>query len=460
MIQHACFSEIGMCARKFKPCEIRADARAGKPCWMGYAQDVWKSADNKCPVVDIPTEYRGQIMRSRVVMRANVQIRDAGTGYKAGDTITIINPNGVDSKLYVASVTGKNGAVETVELTSYGSGYDENAIYHTITTGKGQGATFTMSKPTVQCAKTVESRSQCNNVCETDEGSACSYDAPELDPYTIVSPTEGIPIESTMLSNVEGHMYHKGGVNHPLATCDDPFQAGKHQSCKRAFDFTRMGPLDNGFTLNDLDTNIKIVGYDVGQKTDCGSFSTEDSCVGSCRWNAGVCESTLRREATPTDIKCSLRLDDHTFLFKTAAPIAKGDVEKGAKTQLVLPESGVFDAVVATKSTFSKNVPDESKNVGERCTAASQCISGRCDLTGDYSCFGRCIAKDAQTTYTSLKNCPVPKASTASDLECEDQLRLIAETIRPPDAVTGYSRYKHQRPKKQPVGALCGHDMH
>ena len=153
----------------------------GRPCWIGYPAGCAKMLDDgSCPVVDIPAEYRGQIMRSRV------------------------------------AVDPENG--ESL------------------------------------CAETVESRTQCTNSCSTDPEAFCSYETTELDPFALISPTEGIPVEGAMLTDMEGLMHHKGGALNPLETCEDPLKAGKVKSCMRDFDHSRMGPMRHGFTLTTLVT--------------------------------------------------------------------------------------------------------------------------------------------------------------------------------------------------------------
>ena len=267
-----------------------------------------------------------------------------------------------------------------------------------------------------------------------------------------------------MLSDIEGLMHHRGGARHPLSTCDDPLKAGKVKSCMRDFDHSRMGPMRHGFTLNDISDSVKVVGFDIGQPSDCGAATTEDDCAmrgGSCRWNAGTCESTVRRNVAPTSVRCSYRLDDHTFLFETDPPKVKGN----EGTTLALPTSGVFDVVLQSHGegdvAFPSNVTDKSVLKGGRCTKDSQCVSGRCDTTGDFSCFGRCIDESASTTQTRVQNCGVVDApKNPVDMECVDRLRVIADTIRPRRNIEGYSLYPQQRPKKQPVGALCGNDAH
>ena len=268
----------------------------GRSCWIGYPAGCARiSDDGTCPVVDIPAEYRGQIMRSPVA----------------------VDPDSGDSL----------------------------------------------------CAETVESRTQCTNTCSTDSEASCSYGTTELDPFALVSPTEGIPIEAAMLSDIEGLMHHRGGARHPLSTCDDPLKAGKVKSCMRDFDHSRMGPMRHGFTLNDISDSVKVVGFDIGQPSDCGAATTEDDCAmrgGSCRWNAGTCESTVRRNVAPTNVRCSYRLDDHTFLFETDPPKVKGN----EGTTLALPTSGVFDVVLQSHGegdvAFPSNVTDKSVAEGRQ----------------------------------------------------------------------------------------------
>lgn len=362
----------------------------GRPCWIGYPAGCAKIEGGSCPIVDIPAEYRGQIMRSPVA----------------------VDPESKDSL----------------------------------------------------CAEFIESRTQCTNSCSTDPEAFCSYQTAELDPFALISPTEGIPIEGAMLSDMEGLMHHRGGALHPLKTCFDPLKAGKSFKCKRDYDHSRMGPMKHGFTLSDISDSVKVVGFDIGQPSDCGAATTADECAmrgGSCRWNAGTCESTVRREVAPTNVRCSYRLDDHTFIFETDSPQIKGN----EGTTMALPTSGVFDVLLQShgeeNAAFQSNVADKSVQDGERCSNDSQCVSGRCDTTGDFSCFGRCLKNTATTTQTRTQNCGIVDApKKVEDMECVDRLRVIASTIRPERHLEGYSLYPHQRPKKQPVGALCGNDAH
>ena len=190
-----------------------------------------------------------------------------------------------------------------------------------------------------------------------------------------------------------------------------------------------------------------MVGFDIGQPSDCGAATTEDECAmrgGSCRWNAGTCESTVRRDVMPTNVRCSYRLDDHTFFFETDAPKIKGN----EGTTLALPTSGVFDVVlqshlptnVGKAVALKSNVQDSSVPKGERCTKDSQCVSGRCDTTGNFSCFGRCMDEKATTTQTRMQNCGVVDApQNLEEMECVDRLRVIANTIRPERHLEGYS---------------------
>ena len=129
-----------------------------------------------------------------------------------------------------------------------------------------------------------------------------------------------------------GYVNRHGGAHAPqrwsvesFETCEDPLRRGRsNRACATLI--TLEWVLCDGPTLNDI-SDYKGGWIFITGQPDCGAATTEDECAmrgGSC-WNAGIAKAvTVRRDAVPTNVKCSYRLDDHTFLFETDAPKIKG----------------------------------------------------------------------------------------------------------------------------------------
>lgn len=399
----------------------------GKPCWAGYRLGCYaRGDDGACPVKPIPPKHRNSVMKAIF-----------GTDGEAGE---LEGRDEVQSRTQCTNVCSTDTSYACVDAF---------------------GAVDPDLKTSTKCKAAGHDW--------TNVSASCSYGVADLAPFALVSPLEGLPVESLMLSDQLGGMHHRGGSAHPYDDpCDDPLVASITKKCQKDFDYNKMGPMKHGFTLSDMSANLKVVGYNLGQTTDC-SATTKEECDmrgGTCAWEQGDCVSTVNVPSKGTaKVLCSVRLDDHTFLFETESP------KTNEGTNLPMPTKNVFDMVLQAKG--ERNVGDLP--VGERCTTSVQCTSGRCDVTGSYGCYGRCICDsdckdgEARTTKTGEQNCNLRASLKVSDdiaagvgkaTGCEDRLRFLAARIRPRRYAEGFTRYKRQRPKKQPTGDLCAEDAH
>jgi len=396
----------------------------GKPCWAGFHNGCYaEDRGGKCPVVSIPPKHRDDILDA-IYGTDEMDYQDK---YLEGD-------NEVLSRTQCTNVCSTDRSYACVD-------------------------SFGAADPAITDKTTCES----NGDAWTNVSASCSYGKTELSPYALVNPTEGLPVESLMLSDMDGKMHHRGGTEHPLDECDDPLVAGSMEECQKDYDLTKMGPMRNGFTISDIDARVKVTGYSEGQEMDCTvdtSLSAEkqqEECAllgGTCGWIESACSSTVHKETLgEAKVLCSIRLDDHTFLFETDAPKNKQGQTIG------MPTNHVFNMEMQVKDGDG-HYDVQKLDAGKRCQTDAHCASGRCDTTGSYGCYGRCITDEARTTKPASENCPFDPPEKIAEAQCEDKLRFIASRIRPTRYAEGFARYQRQRPKKQPVGALCGEAAH
>ena len=397
----------------------------GKPCWAGFYNGCYApNANGTCPAIPIPPKHRDDIMEAIYGTKEN--------GYEG----LLEGENEVLSRTQCTNVCSTDRAYACVD-------------------------SFGAADPTIQ---TKEACAETGRHTWTNLSTSCSYGKTELAPYALVNPVEGLPVESLVLSDMKGKMHHVGGEDYPVDECDDPLVAGTIQSCKRDYDLSKMGPMKHGFTIDDLDASVKVTGYSEGQSMDCtvnASLSAEkqrEECGllgGTCDWvtdeSGSACRSTVYKPSNGNaKVLCSLRLDDHTFLFQTEK------LKNQQNADLPMPTNHVFD--IELMADGERNVQDLSS--GARCRTAVECQSGRCDLTGSYGCYGRCLADEARTTKMPAENCPFQPPTEIAEAQCEDKLRFIASRVRPKQYAEGFTKYQRQRPKKQPVGALCEEPAH
>lgn len=393
----------------------------GKPCWAGFYNGCF-AEDNHggCPVVPIPPKHRDDILDAIY----GTEEKDYRDKYLEGD-------NEVLSRTQCTNVCSTDRSYACVD-------------------------SFGAADPAITDKAVCESKGH----TWTNVSASCSYGKTELSPYALVNPTEGLPVESLMASDMDGKMHHRGGTEYPLKECDNPLVASSLKDCQKDYDLTKMGPMRNGFTISDIDARVKVTGYSEGQEMDCTvdrSLSAEkqkEECAilgGTCGWIESACRSTVHKDTQgKAKVLCSLRLDDHTFLFETEAPR-----NKQGQT-ISMPSKHVFNMEMQVSG--DRNV--QQLDAGKRCQTDAQCASGRCDTTGSYGCYGRCITDEARTTKPASENCPFDPPEKIAEAQCEDKLRFIASRIRPKRYAEGFARYQRQRPKKQPVGALCGEAAH
>jgi len=393
----------------------------GKPCWAGFYNGCFAEDDRgRCPVVPIPPKHRDDIL----------------------DAIYGTDENDYRDKY----LDGNNEVLSRTQCTNVCS---TDRSYACVDS-------FGVADPVITDKAVCASKGH----TWTNVSATCSYGKTELSPYALVNPTEGLPVESLMVSDMDGKMHHRGGSDYPLNECDDPLVASSLQECQKDYDLTKMGPMRNGFTISDIDARIKVTGYSEGQEMDCTvdtSLSAEkqqEECAllgGTCGWIESACSSTVHKKTLgEAKVLCSVRLDDHTFLFETDAPKNKDGKPIG------MPSKHVFN--MEMQVVGDRNV--QQMGAGDRCQTDVQCASGRCDTTGSYGCYGRCITDEARTTKPASENCPFEPPEKIMEAQCEDKLRFIASRIRPKRYTEGFARYRRQRPKKQPVGALCGEAAH
>ena len=267
----------------------------------------------------------------------------------------------------------------------------------------------------VDC-ETARSRTECA-VIDSGIGEGGLY---TLDDYAVVDPVEGIPIETLFLSD-------ENGVESTVNTKEgsDPVLEGELRPMTKRY----------GHRVVDFADNVKVAGKAV---------------------------------------ECSMPLDSNTYLMMLSD--AEGiDVERGLVEALV---SASGDRNISMRKSGERCSSDKdcapTSTDARICSAAlteEDCAApcrwdgatckaefGKCDLTGEYSCFGRCLADGADPYRSRRENCPIDEATY--EASCERKLERIAKAIRPDRHVNGYTRRKRRRPKKRPNGARCGTHAH
>ena len=277
-----------------------------------------------------------------------------------------------------------------------------------------------VEKGDVTC-ETARSRTECSLI-----------DSAIIDDYSIVDPVEGIPIERLALSDENGaefrevHMMDGGGLLFDLA----PEERGKK------VDLTRAMPKRFGHQVVDVVDNAKVV---------------VNNSERSIRCTVPIDSNTYM-----------MMLDDATGIESSRGVIEHRVVASGDRNA---KNRGSGERCVSDRdcaSTKTDSILCQLFQTEEECNANPPCgfsggvcrpKHGKCDLTGEYSCFGRCLADEADPYKTRRENCPIDEATYESS--CERTLERVVEAIRPDRNVAGYTRYRRKRPKKRPEGASC-----
>ena len=261
----------------------------------------------------------------------------------------------------------------------------------------------------IEC-EMAHSRTECNLI-----------DTAIVEQYSIVDPIEGIPIETLYISDENGvEIEEKQEITDAI----------------NQVDLERAMTKRYGNQVVDFANNVKVLAGDAKRS-----------------------------------IKCTVPLDSNTYLMMLDSA-ENIDVSRGLVEHMVVADG---KRNVKNKTSGERCISDmdcaptttdaiicELFDNEEECNANSPCKfengvcqpqHGKCDLTGEYSCFGRCLADRADPYKSRRENCPID--DEIYEKSCERMLERVADALRPEREARGYKRYKRTRPKKREDGMSC-----